>query len=179
MGNTPNQTPEKYTPTKNVIQVVATEEESVSPILSLQQAGSNTGQVVAIEDGSDPESEDAENYISGSALCYSDDESIEAALHRQSVQLYGEDDFDVHHDSDEHHDSDKENVPVREVFRPGFNTPRRPLQTLYSAPSPPMYQSPDSFITPTASQKLARVGPQLLALAPLLSSLPSGCRPNI
>lgn len=156
MGNTPNQTPEKYTPTKNVIQVVATEEESVSPILSLQQAGSNTGQVVAIGDESDPESEDAENYISGSAIRYSEEESIEAALHRQYVQQYGEDDFEVHHDSDEHHDSDKENVPVREVFRPGFNTPRRPLQTLYSAPSPPMYQSPDSFTTPTASQKLSR-----------------------
>lgn len=192
MGTTPIKTPEKPTPTKTVatsnsftpIQVTSTtsvEKELASPILSLQQAGSITGQVLVIGDVSDPESEYPEENIPVLAIAHSDDEdSIEAALQKYSLQLYGDD------DSNEHFDSDKENVPVRE-FLPGsmtlklpqgFNTPRHctrePLQTLYSAPSPSMYQSPDIFTTPTASQKLVRVGPLILnakcsLLAPMLS----------
>lgn len=196
MGTTPNQTPEKYTPTKTVatsnnvmpIQVASTtsvQEELASPILSLQQAGSSTAQVLTIGDESDVEPGNPEENNSVSAIAYSEEEdTIEAALERLSVQLYG------HDDSTEHHDSDKENVPVHEMFLPGpgsmtlklpqgFNSPgtytREPLQTLYSAPSPSMYQSPDIFTTPT-TQKLVRVGPLILnairsLLAPVSSHL--------
>lgn len=182
MGTTPNPTPEKYTPTKTVavsnnvspIQVAFTPsvEELGSPILSLQQAGSITAQVLTTGGESDPESEYFEGNVSVSVIADPDEEdSIDAALRRTSAELYGDD------SSSEHHDSDKENVPFHEMFLPGpscialqfsqgFDSPinrtREPLQTLYSAPSPSMYLSPDIFTTPTASQKLVKVGSLIL-----------------
>lgn len=177
MGTTPNQTPEKFTPTKTLatsnsvtlVQAASTtpvDEELVSPILSLQRTGSITPQVLTIEVVSEPESDYVEENVSVSAITqYDEGDTIEAALERQSMQIYG------HSDSSEHHDSDKENVPVHVRFLPGldgmtWNLPqsfhttrscvREPLQTLYSAPSPSVYQSPDVFTTPTTSRKLAR-----------------------
>ena len=167
MGTTPNQTPEKYTPTKSVatstnltpIELAPTTPvEETSPILSLQQSGSTIVQVQTIGDESDVESEYAEETPSVLVEHGSDEEeTIESALGKLSMDLYGAD------NSSEHHDSDKENVPVPRSgsksvkLSQGFKA-RQPLQTLYSAPSPSMYQSPDVFTTPTASQQLYRVG---------------------
>ncbi|KAG0575245.1 hypothetical protein KC19_VG329800 [Ceratodon purpureus] len=170
MATTPNQTPEKYTPTKSVatstnlapIQVAPTTSvQGTSPILSLQQSESTTVQVQTIGDKSDTESEYAEEAPSVQVEHGSDEEdTIESALGKLSMEIYGPD------DSSEHHDSDKENVPDHEVFIPGsgysavklsqwFNA-RQPLQTLFSAASPSVYRSPDSFTTPSASQQLYR-----------------------
>lgn len=180
MGTTPNQTPEKYTPTKSVatsanltpIQVAPTTDsvEETSPILSLQQSDSTTVQVQTIGDESDTGSEYVEEAPSVLVEHGSDEEeTIESALEKLSMEKYGPD------DSSEHYDSDKENVPVHEEFLPGsgcrtlkltqgFNA-RQPLQTLVSAPSPSAYQSPDIFTTPTASsQQLYRVGLLILAV---------------
>lgn len=178
MGTTPNQTPEKYTPTKSVAtstnltpsQVAPTTPvEDTSPILSLQQSGSVTTRVQTTGDESDIESEHDEEAPSVLVEHCSDEENtIESALAKQSMEIYGPD------DASEHHDSDKENVFFHEVFLPGsgsravkcsqgFNT-RHPLQTLYSATSPSVYRSPDIFTTPTGSpQQLYRVGLLILA----------------
>ncbi|XP_024397807.1 uncharacterized protein [Physcomitrium patens] len=174
MGCTPNRTPEKRTPTRtmgtldnfmpiHVSHPIPIEEDEVTfATLSLQQAGPITAE--ELRDGSDIASEDADE--TGSIItcdCSDEENTIESALDRLSVEIYG------HSDLHEHHDSDKENMPVHEMFLPGpgsitsnlpsrFNEPRHcsrePLQTLCSAPSPPMYQSPHTFTIPASYQLL-------------------------
>ncbi|XP_024376456.1 uncharacterized protein [Physcomitrium patens] len=166
-----NQTPEKYTPTKTVatptsltpVQVASTasgEEGSISPVLSLRQAESLTTHGWTVGDESDVESEYSEEATPvplGDILV--EEDTIESALEKLSLEIYGPD------DSCEHHDPDKENVP--EMNPPGlggsqrFNSigscRREPLQTLYSAPSPSFCQSPNTFsISMASSQQLHR-----------------------